>query len=471
MKTGSRMGVCRKSLLSLPLLLATLIVGASPARAAVIGERPLLVVLLEFRNQGFADGQYLENYQTRIFGPEEPNVTGYFLENSDGLFTYVPATEGDQYGEADGMVHVVMDVPVGEAPVKEEFRKQALALADVVFDYSAYDANGDGTIQEQELSVLVIQANRGGGAGKIMRVHNVSHDGVSLDGFPVSVISENVQNYTLYHELAHAVDYGGYTGKDLYTLRDGIRQKAILWTVEADGAISRAGDVAGEIALELEAAKLGASRAVSAYRDQNGELRLATFDLSSENDPQIQRTASAGLASDLSVTAVSSTRVVTALRSGSGSLKLIVWDVKAAGEFTRRGDYTAGAATDIEIAAVSSTRVVAAVRTQEGNLKLIAFDLSADGELTRPRRGSYTAGGATEMNLVSLSSTRMVTAVRQAGGDLKVIVFDLSRDGSFTRRADYHAGGATEIDLAKVSSTRVATLRPLKLGRAQGHSI
>lgn len=420
--------------------------------ADVTGDRPLLVILLEFQDRSFADAQYLSNYKARIFGPAEPNVTNYYRETSHGRFTYVAATRGEAYGIADGMARVLMNVRNDQAPTGRDFRNQALLLANAFFDYSRYDANGDGRIQDRELTVLVIQAN-GGESGKTMTAGNVICDRVSLDGLPVPVMSENAQNYVLYHELAHAVDLGGWTG-DLYNLRDGFRQKAITWNVAADGAIASAGSVKGEIALELDANGSGVGVAISAYRDQNGELRLASYDLSAPNNPQLKKTASAGLADDISVSQVGPLRLVTALRSGGGNLKLIVWDMNFNWEFIRRGDYTAGEASDIEVAALSSSRIVVACRDSDGNLKLIAFDISRDGELTR--RGSYTAGGATEINLVNINSSRVVAAVRQAGDNLKVICFDLNQNGDFTRRGDWEAGFVSDVDLARISLRRVA---------------
>lgn len=420
--------------------------------ADVTGDRPLLVILVEFQNRSFADADYLNNYKTRIFGPAEPNVTDYYRETSHGRFTYVAATRGETYGSADGMVRVLMNVRQDQAPTGRDFRNLALSLANPFFDYSRYDANGDGRIQDRELTVLAIQAN-GGESGKTVATGNVICDRVSLNGLPVPVMSENAQNYVLYHELAHAVDFGGWT-VDLYNLRDGFRQKAVTWNVAADGSIASAGSVKGEIALELDANWFSAGAAITAYRDQNGELRLAGYDLSAPNNPQLKKMASAGLADDLSVSQVGPLRLVTALRSGGGNLKLIVWDMNFNWEFIRRGDYTAGEASDIEVAALSSSRVVVACRDSDGNLKLIAFDISQDGELTR--RGSFTAGGATEINLANINSSRVVAAVRQAGGNLKVICFDLDQNGDFTRRGDWEAGFVSDVDLARISLRRVA---------------
>src|SRR5262245_4385875 len=94
-------------------LLATMILQSS---ADVTGDRPLLVILLEFQDRSFADAQFLNHYKARIFGPAEPNVTDYYRETSHGRFTYVAATRGETYGIADGMARVLMNVRNDQAP-------------------------------------------------------------------------------------------------------------------------------------------------------------------------------------------------------------------------------------------------------------------------------------------------------------------------------------------------------------------
>lgn len=422
--------------------------------AAVTGNRPLLVILLEYQDRSFADAGFRADYKARIFGPATRTVTGYFSETSHGHFTYVAATAGERDGTADGMVRVTMAVAQGNAPTGSEFRRQALALANPVFDYGRYDANGDGTLQDKELAVLVIQAN-GGTSGKTARAAAVTCDGVKLEGLAVAVISEEAPTYVLYHELSHVVDLDGATGYDLYNLRDGFQQKMIVWRLDAAGAITRGGSVGHEIALELDANWFALGGAVAAYRDQNGELSVADYDVSDADHPALQNVVRAGLGSDLSVCQVSPLRVLTALTSGGGNLKLIVWDVGLDWALTRRGDITPERASDIDVVAVSSSRAVVACRNADGNLKVMVFAISPAGNLSLS--GSYTAGAASEINVVALNSSRVVVAVRLPdSGDLKLICFDISAGGVPTRRGDYTAGSCRDIDLAAVGAARVA---------------
>jgi len=422
--------------------------------AAVTGDRPLLVILLEYRDRDFADSDFLADYRARIFGPATRTVTDYFSETSHGHFTYVAAAAGERYGTADGIVRVTMNVDQANAPTGSEFRRQALALANPSFDYRRYDTDDDGTLQDDELAVLVIQAN-GGASGKTARADAGTNDGVECGGLAVAVMSENAPTYVLYHELSHIVDLDGATGYDLYNLRDGLQQKTIMWRLAANGAITRAGSVGHEIALEADADWFASGGAVAAYRDQNGELSVANYDLSDADHPALKKVARAGLAGDLSVCQVSALRVLTALQSGGGNLKLIVWDVNLEWELTRRGDYTPEPASDIDVVAVSSSRAVAAFSNADGNLKLMVFGISAAGNLTLI--DSYTTGGASEINVVKLSSSRVVVAIRLPNsGYLKLICFDIAQNGTLTRRGDYTAGSSRDIDLATVGAARVA---------------
>lgn len=443
----------RRAAWPLGLIIALCSLGSPEARP-VTGQRPLLVIMVEYSDSTFASPQFRSGYEARIFGPGDPCVTAYFNETSHGSFTYIAATTGETEGAADGLVRVTMNVSVHNLP--DGYRRDALALADPYFNYGAYDTDRDGTIENSELAVLVIQANGGDEAGKVREADAVVLDKVSLGNLPVAVISEFVPDYTLYHELAHLVDYFGYTGDDLYNLRDGLKIHAMKWDVAAGGGVAPGASRYEEIALELDASQLGTNLGVAAYRNQNGQLSLAAYDLVSERYPVIGPIARAGVAADLSVAQLSTLRAVTAFQLQDGRFKLIVWDMDFNWTWTRRGDYTGGHASDLAVTAVSSSRVVLALRTNGGLLKLVAFDVSRGGDLTR--LGSLVPGDeASEINLLKLSSTRVVAAFRTAGGNLKVLSVDLSNAGEFTVQGELTADAASDIDLAQVSLRRVVT--------------
>jgi hypothetical protein len=448
-------GMMRRAAWPVVLLIGLCCLGG-PALGSVVGQRPLLVILVEYSDTTFTIPQFRSHFAARIFGPADPCITNYFSETSHGAFTYVAATAGETDGTADGLIYVKMQFSKDAIPEDGAlYRRMVLQAADPFFNYALYDANGDGDIDDSELTVLVIHAT-GGETGKTAAADAVAtSDKVRIPGLTVPVISDLAPNYILYHELSHAVEYSGATLQDRYNLRDGLRQTARMWEVDGAGTITPRRGKTSEIALELAATGFGGAVNVVAYRDQNGQLSLAAYDLTPETGPLVGPIARAGVASDLSVTQLTVLRAVTACRLADGRLRLIVWDMNFDWEFSRRGDFTVGNASDIEVVAVSSSRVVVAFRSDEGRLKLIAFDVRRNGSLVR--RGSYVGGEAEEINILSLSSSRVVTALRTAEKTLKVICFDLSADGEFTRRGDYEAGGATDIDLTQISLRRVAT--------------
>ena len=444
----------RRAAWPLGLIIALCSFGSSAA-GPVTGQRPLLVIMVEYSDSTFTNAQYRTDFESRIFGPGDPCVAGYFTETSHGSFTYAPAANGETDGVADGLVSVTMNISVDDIPEGNDYRRDAMALADQYFNYNLYDSNRDGTIQNHELAVLVIHAT-GGETGKTRTASPTTLDKVRLGSLPVAVMSDLAPDYVLYHELAHVVDYFGYTGDDLYNLRDGLQIHAMKWDVAVGGGVAPGASRYEEIALELDAGQLGTNLGVSAYRDQNGQLSLAAYDLVSERYPVVGPIARAGLAADLSVAQLTTLRVVTACQLQDGRFKLIVWDMDFNWTFTRRDDYTGGHASDLAVTAVSSSRVVVALRTVDGLLKFIAFDVSRGGDLTR--LGSLVPGDeATEINLLKLSSTRVVAAFRSAGGNLKVISVDLSNADEIAVLGTLTTDPATDIDLAQVSLRRVVT--------------
>jgi hypothetical protein len=125
----------------------------------VLGERPLLLILVAYSDRFFSDPQFQSRYQARIFGPGDPCVTSYHRETSHGNFTYVAATNGETQGSADGIIYLPVKMRQEEAPSGKEYRRLILQLANRYFDYGRYDADSNGVIENPELTVLIIQAN------------------------------------------------------------------------------------------------------------------------------------------------------------------------------------------------------------------------------------------------------------------------------------------------------------------------
>ena len=87
----------------------------------------------------------------------------------------------------------------------------------------------------------------------------------------------------------------------------------------------------------------------------------------------------AGAISEVAIAFLSSSRVVAAMRDEENNLRLIVWDVSSSGDITRLGAGTAGAISNVTITPLTDSRLVAAMRDGENNLRLIAWQLDDIG--------------------------------------------------------------------------------------------
>lgn len=134
---------------------------------------PLIVVKVNYSDLQceFTDAEWAQ----RIY---KDGVSKYYLENSNGKFTYVPATETS--GVDDGIVTV--NIPINALPYTaadggiqtglytgtdgknyaifndSSMFAYALAAADEFVDFSQFDRNGDGAVTPHELAMLVVVA-------------------------------------------------------------------------------------------------------------------------------------------------------------------------------------------------------------------------------------------------------------------------------------------------------------------------
>ena len=135
---------------------------------------PLLVIVIEF--DGGPDGATLYDdefdWSATVFGGNDTPAS-YYLEMSDGLFTFSPARESSVAGvagnhnaadrENDGVVHVTLPEAhepwglVNEDPaIARTFGQVMLRALDAsrdFVDYGAYDGDGDGVLESNELIV------------------------------------------------------------------------------------------------------------------------------------------------------------------------------------------------------------------------------------------------------------------------------------------------------------------------------
>ena len=159
----------------------------------------------------------------------------------------------------------------------------------------------------------------------------------------------------------------------------------------------------------------------------------------------------------MAIEKVSGVGAITALRDDSGDLKLTTWGVTASGEIERKLDASAGSVTDIALAHPGLTRdVVTALRDGNGNLKLISWDvLSPSGSIVR--KGQAAAGAVERIAMTgSPRGVGVITAVRGSNDELKLIAWEVTQSKNFIRRGDAAGGTSSEVAIARVDQGRSA---------------
>jgi hypothetical protein len=146
-------------------------------------ERPLLAIMLRYRDLDFFEHHTPSFYSSLLSGPTRyPNLRDFFLENSKGRFTtnsqvVGPFTRRDNPRTRDDESLAECYPP--NCPDSDRAREtdcaEAVRMAsEAGFDFAAYDSNQDGVVSSNELMILVIGATRDatstGGAIRIQSV-------------------------------------------------------------------------------------------------------------------------------------------------------------------------------------------------------------------------------------------------------------------------------------------------------------
>lgn len=108
---------------------------------SAVQARPLLVVLYDVEGSTIEYNRDAAYYDTLFFGPSYPNVADYYSAISDGKFTW---TRADVMGPFE-----LPDGSTGEG-VQHAIR----AAAENGFDFSLYDADGNGRVTNSELGIV-----------------------------------------------------------------------------------------------------------------------------------------------------------------------------------------------------------------------------------------------------------------------------------------------------------------------------
>lgn len=176
-------------------------------RAAAIGTRPLLVILMDLPGPSTAFSQPTTYYDRLVFGPGFPNISDYFTGNSYGAFTWSKAaTVG----------------PYSANPSDSEFQRFAGALVYAGqngVDFDNFDSNQDGLVDNREVGVLIVTdggqhtgGNRNTDPGCLKPPGTSAYVCLNV----ATVDSDDFD--TIAHELAHAVgtQNGNSAVVDLY---------------------------------------------------------------------------------------------------------------------------------------------------------------------------------------------------------------------------------------------------------------
>ena len=167
-----------------------------------LGERPLLLILIEFSDVPHYP-HHDHNYFYNIVYGERPSVKDYYEEASYGKFTFINAAISGWYKSKHSVTKKSRDGIVSEA-----FRK---AADDKSINYRSYDINEDGILTTDELTVIVCtsgySSEKPTGAYHNWRLYGIKKktwDGIILDG-EHSVVQE-WHNWIIYaHELGHSL--------------------------------------------------------------------------------------------------------------------------------------------------------------------------------------------------------------------------------------------------------------------------
>ena len=230
--------------------------------------------------------------------------------------------------------------------------------------------------------------------------------------------------------------------------------KMIAYHVIYNGTLVRVAEQSAGTISQLAMAEISGiySRAVTAVRDQDGNLKLIAWGIESNNgNISIARLgeASGGAVSAISLSRAHGFRgVFAAVRDSNNNLKVIPWRYSNDGRTLTRGAAVSAGTVGPQIAVAPLNQgVAAAVKDGDGRLRVLTWSVSPNGDIGA-RRATYVAGEVSEISLLDTpqSESNLTAVVRNAEGDLQLLGYAINDNGSNLRRVGSSvAGGASQI--------------------------
>lgn len=185
------------------------VAGANPlynaANAAT--PRPLLVSLVTYSDLASPAGFTEPAQAARVFGPAFPNLAGYFAATSFNKMGFTRAQETCGSATNDGVVTVNVGANMTWTGLPDPTASRVVldavnALGCV--NFANFDANGDGTLTDNEVSFLLIDATpRNCGATRGINPGAVYNGKSIAAGKGMSFSASGANILTLAHEVAH----------------------------------------------------------------------------------------------------------------------------------------------------------------------------------------------------------------------------------------------------------------------------
>ena len=168
----------------------------------VSGARNALIVLINFADRALQTTP--ANWYTSVFDENARSVAKYFKDNSFGLMTVSPVPH-TQIGSPAGVVSVMVPDThpnYGKdyvAATEKTILNHALAHAATFVNFAGYDSNGNGALEQSELTIYFIYA--GYEASGSTKAPNVWAHAYSTTGTGITAGTKNVQRWAQSGEL------------------------------------------------------------------------------------------------------------------------------------------------------------------------------------------------------------------------------------------------------------------------------